>query len=200
MLRRSLWIAVAAAVLFGGAIAAPSAHAVPITYSFSGLASGTLGGDSFSDSLVTFSMLADTDNVMVDAFGPGIVSVVGVPASVSVGINSGTLDAPVYVFVNHNLSAAGFGVGAPIMDMAQAMLGTYDMKSPFGPGTGTLNFNTTDPIATSMGDIVFANGFAISSPTFEAIGGVVVPEAGTLALVLPALGVMGAVVVRRRKK
>ena len=39
------------------------------------------------------------------------------------------------------------------------------------------------------------SGVAVAS-----LNAVVIPEAGTFALVLPALGMVGAVVIRRRKK
>jgi hypothetical protein len=54
-------------VSFGLAVAlvasAAQANAAPITYEFSGTASGAIGGTSFTDALVVFTGVADTDDV-----------------------------------------------------------------------------------------------------------------------------------------
>jgi hypothetical protein len=46
-------------------VAAPT-YAVPITYTQSGIASGTIGGSTFTNALVVFTMTGDTDNVVAN--------------------------------------------------------------------------------------------------------------------------------------
>ena len=42
------------------------AHAAPITYTQSGIATGTIGGTTFTNALVVFTMTGDTDNVVAN--------------------------------------------------------------------------------------------------------------------------------------
>jgi hypothetical protein len=63
MTRLSCTFVLGLAILFG--VAGP-AQAIPITYTQSGIASGTIGGTTFTDALVVFTMTADTDNVVAN--------------------------------------------------------------------------------------------------------------------------------------
>jgi len=187
--------------LVGLAVLAPTAQAAPIVYTFSGTATGTLGGISFEGSSFAFNLTGDSDNVQEGVFAPGIYSSLPLSASFVVNGTSGNLTNFVYLFDNHNLSAVGFGElnteTPPLIDMGNALFGSYDLRGPIGPVGGTLNVNGVNSIGTSSGALTFTQ---INGPTFAAVGGVVVPEAGTLALALPAVGMLGAVVLRRRKK
>jgi hypothetical protein len=48
----------------------PIAHAAPITYVQTGIASGMLGATPFTDALVTVTLTGDTTNVVPELFGP----------------------------------------------------------------------------------------------------------------------------------
>lgn len=194
-MRRSSFTLSLTMVVGSIALFASVAQADPITYRFSGFASGSLGESSFTERAFSFDLVGDSDNVS-GFFGPGILSNLPLPASFVINGTAGTLNAPVYVFVNHNLSAAGFGIAGPLIDMHQDQLAGYNMLQAFNAGPGTLNFSDVNNVGTSVGNLTFTS---VSAPTFAAIGGIAAPEPGTIALALPALGMLGAVVIRRKK-
>jgi hypothetical protein len=65
MKRLSCTFVLGTAILLLG-VAGP-AHAVPITYTQSGIGSGTIGGSTFTNALVVFTMTGDTDNVVANS-------------------------------------------------------------------------------------------------------------------------------------
>lgn len=67
-------------------------------------------------------------------------------------------------------------------------------------GFGQSAFETN--LANPLTDTAITGQFSIARPIVSTfgIGTVAVPEASTVALALPALGIIGAVVIRRRKK
>jgi hypothetical protein len=60
-LRRRFWRGIASVILF--CLGAPSAIGTPITYVFSGSATGTLGAAPFTGAQVTVTGIADTVNI-----------------------------------------------------------------------------------------------------------------------------------------
>ncbi len=137
---------VLAAVLCSGAVA----QAGPITYSLTATASGTLGGSSFTNALVTVTLSGDTANVVP---GPApytdIVTNSGT-ATVSVaGLGIGIFTDTIVILSTLNDPALNTFFGAPtglildnttgtgILLQTGAIFSTYDLRSSLGPIPGT---------------------------------------------------------------
>ncbi|MBC8137097.1 MAG: hypothetical protein H8F28_14555 [Fibrella sp.] len=198
-----------------------AAHAVPITYTYSGTASGTLGENVFEDEEFILTYVADTDNVIpeyVQFFGaiPDTPFTFNELPSFQWGGISGSFLQPAngFYFIgvqkdgDDSLLQNGLGVFAteedpepqtvsPLFTFTSPEFANYDLMSPLSFLGIPTAVNTQYAFSTSAGDFQFSA--VPGSVAFNAIGGIVVPEAGTFALALPALGMIGAVVLRRRK-
>src|SRR5690348_13034313 len=124
----------AIAVFVGG----HSAHSAPITYTLTGLGSGSLGGVSFTDTAFTITALADTSQIAqpsVPVFrvtnSATTISVKGMPVA-TLRTNSVTLD-----FQNPKPSEASAGIflyyqGPRLLSVFNSAFQTYDLSTSFG--------------------------------------------------------------------
>ena len=198
--------------LFAGSVAAllffaPKAQANPITYQLSTVASGQIGGTSFTNAPVTFTGTGDTANVQALAFG--LISYFANPLSSMVvtigGIGTATIldppgiwsfPQPVPGFIPLPAVIMGRIDSPPVMDSFTAFgfalnagLAGYGL-TPIGPltGPGAADFdplcNTSGHdscIATSLGFLRITSEFAEGGEaTFRATAAV--PEPATLVL------------------
>lgn len=178
------------------------AQATPITFVFSADGvSGTLDSNPFSDASLVVTIHADTSDIAPS--GGGVFdSDTNLTGTFSLsGIGSGSFDELLYVFNNQGAQAVGFGddVHADLVDIsAPGMgLGTYDMKSAFGPIVGFVDnavlsqfFN----VGTSLGSLTLASA---GDGTFQAIAqSASVPEPGNALMF--ALGLLGLGFLLRR--
>jgi hypothetical protein len=169
------------------------ASALPILYTDTTIASGTLGGVAFTNSVVTATLSGDTANVV--AFGAEFL--VGGPVQINVvdlGITANADDSlNPYLVSDPSFGAVGFGDAlgnSLITTYSPAGLPGYDLQTAIGPVSGTsysAGFTVTDQgtlFLTSVGDSTFT---ATISPE---------PTTGMLLL---CLGLVGAGVFRRRR-
>ncbi len=189
-----------AAVALLGSLAA---HAVPITYTFTGLVSGSFtptGGtlSSFTGRALTVTISTDTTNINTVRFGTGIPATQNlVPGSISVAsLGSGSFVNPLYVFNNQGSQIVGFGnvSNNDLIDIQNTTvgLGTYGLVTNFGPiGGSVFSFSQFNAVALSFGTLTLT-GF--TNPSFQAT---VVPEPETWALMAAGLAWV-AVRARRR--
>lgn len=171
-----------------------SAVADPITFTFSGTLSGTLGGEDFEDASAEFTLTTDTNGIV--SAGPNTLVTPNTSLNFIIDGEDGTFNSPFHVF------RAAFGTFAPIglspesgddlLDITNASLATYDLRTPFGPLTqAPPDFvNPGEAYATSAGDLVLRIS-GNESLTFEAT----VPEPTALMLAVPA----GLLLLRRRR-
>jgi hypothetical protein len=176
------------------------AHASPIIYIEQFVGSGSLGGTSFTNALVTITLDGDTATVtgspggFEQEFGSAFVVVSGSPVA---EFTDPSMDA----FDNPSVPAAGISdvtKNLLIMDTINTAFLTYDFRSPIGPVTGPANFNSGAVFPTTAGDFFItsvAEGTSRFSAKFPASP---VPEPATIALT--ACGLAGAAIRRRRSR
>ncbi len=190
VLRRLLGTAMAGTVML--CVVAPAAFGAPITYVFSGPATGTLGSTPFTNAQVTVTGTADTANIVqIDAVTP-CVNLAGVTIAIA-GVATTTATGPNFLFDFQAGPGWGFEngtctvVGQTWIGVNNAQAATYGLATSIGPTTGTQDFANSTP--TAAGSLTFT-----SVPlTFQATLGQVaqialVPTLSQLALL--ALGLM----------
>ncbi|QDV38317.1 hypothetical protein [Tautonia plasticadhaerens] len=177
-----------------------SAVSATVTYSISGLASGSVAGNPFDDSSFVIEVLADADDVTrIDGVGPNgddvVFAVQALVASISIeGVGSGTIDEEMLVFVNQTRQGAGFSLGrvpdlstiSDLIDVEDPGFSSFDLTGPFGPvvDPAPILFAAFNGIATTLGPITVSS---LEGPaTFTA--STAIPEPSSLALLaLPAV-------------
>ena len=184
-------------------------QASPIGYSLTTTASGTLGGTSFTNALVTVTLTGDTANVT-----PGPVPFADVlenpgSATVSVsGFSTATFTDSIVIVSTLN-DVAIFGVpavlildnttGTGILVQTGSIFSTYDLRGPLGPLSGSggvaSGSQVTPIFPTTAGNLTWAIGQPSGTSTFTAFA---TPEPGTLVFL--GSGLAGVFARRRYKR
>jgi hypothetical protein len=161
------------------------ACAVPITYTETDIASGSLNGVAFTDASILLTMNNDTTNI---TGGPSLFENVGI---ITVSINGGApatfTSLASLVFSNQSVPGVGFDASPDILDTVSASFATYALNTAIGPITGSALSNLGHPFPTSGGDFVLTG---VGAPTFTATIGVV-PEPSSLAVFATAMAALG---------
>jgi len=186
------------AVAFGTTCGAASAvRADIIRYTESFQATGTLGGQSFTDQAVTLTAFCDTTTFFST---PAFAEVDAVTSTVSInGMATASFADTLNVFVVYGFGGI-FGFTDPntttsgdILDVQASPFLTYDLISPIGPISGTFAdyFSLNNPTGTSAGDLIFT-----SVADSVVVTAAAVPEPSSI--VLSALGFLGILCYVRR--
>ena len=195
--------AVVAALMVCGAGAA---QASPVTYDFSGFATGTLAGGAFA---TIFDIFVTGDTSGVEQLGPpfgagtyvngevGFGNPVAGPISFSItltGLGVFTLNDPGYIFNVSPLGVGGFGSSTKgdFVHMTDPGLSGYQLTGPLGPLA--VSANGIQSVDTSGGNLTFD----VFRDTFFTASGGAVPEPASWAMMLVGFGGLGAVLRRRR--
>lgn len=172
--------------------AAGAVQAVPITYTFQAVGSGSLGSQGFADLAFAIVTTADTDDV-VD--GPNGHRVANATAWITLASGpAAQFTGDIVTVVNASLSRVGVSDSATnraILFVDHPDAGAYDLRGDVGPLVGTaFAFNTGFEHSTTLGSFVLND---VSAGSFSAA---VVPEPATAALLLAG----GAVLLARRRR
>jgi hypothetical protein len=176
------------------------APAMPITYTETVTASGSLGSTTFTNALVTLTATADTNNIV--NYLPGYLGVNNTTATVSVaGDGSGTFTIPTLTYDSQLFSAAGFesgttGVpGSNILDVGNSAFATYNLRSSIGPLSGTPAINSGTTFSTTAGSFILNS--TSGNATFQATA---VPEPATLAPAVTGVLLIACYAWRRARR
>jgi hypothetical protein len=186
-----------AAFLLG--LMATAAHAAQVTYTFTGVASGEMGGVAFSGEQMTVTFQADPANVA--SFMPGGFFVLPNTSAVTIGGGAAHafVDDP-YVFnvQDPNNGVIGFGTdqSGDLVDLDVGGLPSYDLTTSLGPiggiaSAGILGQFVNVPLSGAV-------SLTLTSLTDATFAAVVVPEPGSLALAGLAVG-LSLVTARSRR-
>lgn len=216
MIRSARILAVIAAVtgLFGSVT---PTLASPITYQITGVASGTIGGSTFTSVPTTVALSGDTTAVTAWAACPTCVFNLGSTTVNIPGIGTAVVTDPTAVYASG--VPVDLGIGFPILPYVAivvlerppadpdpgvgiGLLGSsdllgYDLRSSIGPITatpGSVGHDECCIIHTSLGDLVFAANFLPSDRGTFVATALPVPS----SLLLLAIGVVALSVNRRR--
>ena len=182
----SIGRALAAAVVMQWTTPAPAA---PITYSISGIGSGHIGSETFTDATFTLIDTADTDALVLIGPGVSINPLMSMQVDVS-GHGSGqAVDAFDY-FVNNTLSGAGFldELVGDVLDVLGPDFSGFNGVSALGPVA--VNLDYLDSFVTTAGEFHLDDARALS---FLAATTPAMPEPDTLWLALCGLMAVGFV-------
>ncbi|HVW09150.1 MAG TPA: hypothetical protein VHC90_11245 [Bryobacteraceae bacterium] len=127
----------------------------PETIVFTGTADGDLAGQTFSGKKVTFTFLTDTAAIAPGTYccTDNITTPAGTQGTVTVdGVGTGTMTYTQGVFVNESEGQMGiwFYDERDYFDILWPV-GSYDLKSNYGPVTGTTFVFSAGPMPTTAG-------------------------------------------------
>ena len=195
------------ALLLTVVVGASVAYGVPITYTYTSTATGTIGGTPFTNATLTLSVTLDTGNVtnpggfFQNLYGANIATF-----SIS-GVGSGTLSSTGAIFLNQN-SFGGIvtmfdnGIHDTIIEVdgnsiGSIALASYALTTAIGP-LGPQGFNGSPTVATSRGNLTVTHW---ANVTFQATtsGPPAVPIPPSVYLCIAGLAVISAYAAARRR-
>jgi hypothetical protein len=159
------------------------AHAIPITYTVAGTATGALGASAFTNALVTVALVGDTSFVGLNS-GSATVTVAGVGTAVftdTIAVTDNPSN-PSAQIADVTLNRLIFGTNAPAF-------ATYDLRGPIGPISGTALINAFAIFPTTLGNFDMASVSGNTS-TFTATTASSVPEPASIVLL--GIGLLAA--------
>jgi hypothetical protein len=194
-------------VSFAALLSAASALANPITFTFVGTDSGSLGGTSFGSSTITITAVADTAGLVSNPCCGATSAVLDNSTVVTIGgLGTFTFTSQTEVWWDTPLDFGGLGaykgdpatiIGANLVDVGDSSLAGWNENTSIGPvinpTTGSFTQWTSVNEETNAGQLIFDSGGSLSS--FQA-SVVATPEPSTLFLT--GAGVLGTFIMRKR--
>jgi hypothetical protein len=192
-------------------LSAASALASPITFTFVGTDSGSLGGTPFSPSTITITAVADTANLVSN---PCCGATSAVPDNSTVvtisGLGTFTFTSQTEVWWLTSLAFGGLGayngnpntiLGANLVDVGDSSLAGWNENTSIGPvinpTTGNFTQWTLVDEQTNAGQLIFNDGGSLSS--FQA-SVAAAPEPEVASLLLLGAGLLGTAALSRLRK
>jgi hypothetical protein len=140
---------------------AMTAAANPINYSFSGIATGTVGATAFTDAELTISASGDTSNVV--ALSPSIFCNNLAQVVVSIhGIGVATVTEPLVIFDSQGVLQLGLARASCTLTaldyfvISNSSFATYDLQTALPSVANDIpNSGTLGAVSTSLGALAF---------------------------------------------
>jgi hypothetical protein len=186
--------------LFLGAIAALPTQAAPTTYTFTGVGTGFIDGNDFTNLTFSLSLIEDSTGVTMPKAGI-FITPSGKATVTLAGFGTGTSTDTVHVFNNQGTTSAGLSDDThpgDLFDVTASTFATFDLQPNVGPISTDFN-PTASLLDTSIGSITFSD---VTGGKFTASSAAAVPEASTLLStgLLVTLGLGAVIAASRRKK
>lgn len=183
----------------------PPAMADTMEYQIATTASGTLGTSSFTDALVTLTLIGDTSTEVFSpdghaaVFGTEVVTISSLGTATLLGSTTVVYNPPSgFVTFEHLDDPSDVTSGTAIIGIIDPSLIGYDLETPFGPLTSTggpaSGSMTPTFFPTNVGDLHLDFGSGAGTATFTATA---VPEPSSV-LLLGSLLAISLVVYNRR--
>ncbi len=174
-----------------------SAFAATITFTHTGIGSGTIGSTSFTNAVFTITDVGDTaDRVCI----ADVCDIDDISAWISIsGVGTFGFITPTRTFVNNTNAAVGFSrsSGSDLFDTWNPAFTTWDMLSAIGPITGDGWIGQWTGVVTTGGDLLFADAYPVPNTVFSASLGV--PEPACFILIAFGLAAIGTLKTSARK-
>lgn len=183
-------------------VGAATATAAPITYTHTGVGSGTLDDVPFGLAApVEFTITATGDTENIESCVPSCLSNDNLTASITIsGVGTFDFVTPTRYFRSMfgNVGFSRSGISGEDLFNGPAGVGAWDMASSIGPIGGTANLLqwSEEDVVTTGGVLVFDSG--TTATTFQAVVGEPIPEPATMMLI--GTGVLAAAVRRRMSR
>jgi len=169
----------------------------PITYVEQGSESGSLGGVSFTNALVTITVTGDTGMVLTPIGSPGLFEDLGT-ATVSVaGIGTATFTDQMEAFDSQTVDWAGISDHSHsdliTLVTVNPLFASYTLATGIGPVSGSTMINSAQSFPTTAGSLILNS--VTGNSTFSAT----VPEPGSFVSLAIGLGLIFALPPTLRK-
>lgn len=147
------------------------AAAVPITMTFEGTGTGTVGATPFTDASFIVTLTIETDNNGLFEGDPDTPVTEWAPATVDIdGIGLASFSATKRVFCNQSAEVLGLNnsVAFDLIDIDSPQFATYDLTTGFGPvfDANPSAWYQFVNVPTNLGDVTFTD---MSDVTFTAV-------------------------------
>ena len=191
-------------LLFTGLLLTALASADPLTITFSGTGSGSVGGDAYDSAAFIFTFSSDTNLITKPACcPPDSTTPGGTPATFWIdGIGSGTLMGNQAVFVNPSPAELDVGIWhynePDWLVLNSKAFATYDLSTNLGPLLSPVAYAFTEPFPSSKGMLYLDSATGVTyTAVVDSSVGASVPEPSTVVLLGGAL-VLVCTRLRRR--
>ena len=161
-------------LLSTGLLVAALVNADPLTITFSGTGSGSIGGNSYNSAAFTFTFESDTNLITTPTCCATVFTTPGgTPATFWIaGIGSGTFMGDQAVFANPSPNELAVGIWHYNMpdwlDLSSSAFANYDLSTSLGPASSPVAYTFSNPFPSSLGPLTLSS---VSGVTYTAVVG-----------------------------